>query len=84
MLDLSGRLTRLLAALRQKTKRFPYQIPSSAFLRYQDIRILQQRPPSTRTAAGRRREGREKGLEWRERERSLAAAKSFHILTTFK
>ena len=78
MLDLSGRLTRLLAALRQKTKRFPYQIPSSAFLRYQDIRILQQRPPSTRTAAGKRRVL--SGGEWS----PAAAAKSFHILTTFK
>ena len=37
MLNLSGRLTRSLAALRQKTKRFPYQIPSSAFCA---IRIL--------------------------------------------
>ena len=58
-----------LAALRQKKKRFPYQIPSSAFCA---IRILQQLPPSTRTAPRVLSGGRG------------GAAKSFHILTTFK
>ena len=55
-LDLGGSL----AALRQKKKRFPYQIPSSAFCA---IRILQQQlPPRTRTVG---REGRKEGPEWR-------------------
>ena len=50
------------------------------FLRYQDIRILRQLPPSTRT--GRRGSSLSGGRA--ARRRGSLAAKSFHILTTFK
>ena len=69
---------RSLAALRQKTKRFPYQIPSSAFCA---IRILGYYSNGLRARellprGGRVLSGGERSL--------AAAAKSFHILTTFK